>query len=156
MLTPHQRKHIARSVDSALELVLSEVDKQFQQAAGLSRTPSLPGMAQNIRRRFECGAQNDVTLRIADLIAKQLSPEDFAELATGAATRKRREMRGLLRTTIQKSRNKSDVTRERDRFRTLSQQRDGAMGSMDWADYLRIMALLLNLIADIWDWYDGP
>jgi hypothetical protein len=154
MLTPIQRRRAGQNFTHALRLVMEAVDAAIaarttsasvdesrvkqQVAKAVAQIPPAPGRTRRV-------------LELAQGIADKLSPVDMCLLGTGIGLRQR----SLLLETLEYRLRNAAVRQAIDMqiIETQAAMEVPNLETPDWPDFLRLLAALLLIVAEIWDMF---
>lgn len=158
MLTPQRRRSAATNFCQALRLVLDAVDAAVDQASAASdgRTIDEAALKKNVVQSVATVTRGPgrkrVLVDIANKIADRLSPVDMVLLGTGCPLRHRELLLQTLENRIRNAMNRQAI--EIQIADTIAASERPYANAPDWPDYLRTLAALLLIIAEIWEWFE--
>lgn len=151
MRTPIIRRRAAKSFDAALRLVFSELDASMDRfdAVALKRTPDV--LSAHVLEGISAEGESLKSVQLAQEIVRRLKAVDLMLFASGAPLRHRDMLLSSVSNHIRQSATVTEILRFRDQVAMAAKKQ--YVRSPDWPDYLRALALILNIIADIWEFW---
>lgn len=155
MLSPQRRRHAATTFCHALRLVMDAVDVSVSantDGKTIDETKVKQRVGQLMETMSNGPGRKRAVVEIANKIAERLSPVDMVLLGTGCPLRHRELLLQTLENRIRNAHVRQVI--EMQIAETTAAAERSYATTPDWPDYLRTLAALLMIIAEIWEWFE--
>ncbi len=154
MQTPLRRNKAAADFVSALELVLETIDDSLaaeSDGRGVNEIQVQRRLLSAAKKFHHSPLRRKNVVDIAKTIAERLSPVDVVLLGTGVCLRQRSLLLETIRNRIRNTPSREAIQFQHESVMAASTRE--YLETPDWPDYLRTLAALLLIIAEIWEWF---
>lgn len=160
MLRPPQfRRRMAKEFTAALQLVMNAVDDviaEVNQSHGNNGKLS-PSAMREVKQLVEYrlipgGITQSRVDRLAETLCQRLDEQELVFLGTGITLRNRELLLESITHRIHNAPIQSMFLEQRDQ--ALEAMKKSNPQTPDWPEYLRTIAALLLILAEIWEWFE--